>query len=61
MNLGQEIILDVVAALKELYPDIGMENTKYKLSTVQSKYYIHRVELGEVHPALKCKIQLFIW
>jgi integrase/recombinase XerD len=49
-----------VAALKDLYPNIEVENTKNKLSTVLSEYYIQRVELVEVHPDLEDKIQLFI-
>ncbi|WHZ00427.1 hypothetical protein QNH48_15190 [Neobacillus sp. YX16] len=43
-----------------MYPNIEVENTKNKLSTVLSEYYIQRVELGEVHPDLEDKIQLFI-
>jgi integrase/recombinase XerD len=43
-----------------LYPNIEVENTKNKLSTVLSEYYIQRVELGEVHPDLEDKIKLFI-
>ncbi|MFC7062639.1 tyrosine-type recombinase/integrase [Halobacillus seohaensis] len=43
-----------------MYPTIDVENTKNKLSTVLSEYYIQRVELGEVHPDLEDKIQLFI-
>ncbi len=49
-----------MAALKDLYPNIEVESTKNKLSTVLSEYYIQRVELGEVHPDLEDKIQLFI-
>jgi integrase/recombinase XerD len=37
-----------------------VENTKNKLSTVLSVYYIQRVELGEVHPNLEDTIKLFI-
>lgn len=51
---------NIQAALKDLYPNIEVENTKNKLSTVLSEYYIQRVELGEVHPDLEDKIQLFI-
>jgi integrase/recombinase XerD len=60
MNLGEQILSDLVTALKELYPNIEVENTKNKLSTVLSVYYIQRVELGEVHPDLEDKIKLFI-
>jgi integrase/recombinase XerD len=60
MNLGEQILSDLVVALKELYPNIEVENTKNKLSTVLSEYYIQRVDLGEVHPDLEDKIQLFI-
>jgi integrase/recombinase XerD len=60
MNLGEQILSELVAALKDLYPNIEVENTKNKLSTVLSEYYIQRVELGEVHPDLEDKIQLFI-
>ena len=60
MNLGEQILSELVTALKELYPDIEVEVTKNKLSTVLSEYYIQRVELGEVHPDLEDKIQLFI-
>ncbi|WP_332632566.1 hypothetical protein [Halalkalibacter flavus] len=60
MNLGEQILSDLVAALKDLYPNIEVESTKNKLSTVLSEYYIQRVKLGEVHPDLENKIQLFI-
>jgi integrase/recombinase XerD len=60
MNLGEQILSDLVAALLELYPTVEVENTKNKLSTVLSEYYIQKVELGEVHPDLGDKIQLFI-
>ncbi|SEN76738.1 hypothetical protein SAMN05192533_12022 [Mesobacillus persicus] len=60
MNLGEQVLSALVAALKDLYPNIEVENTKNKLSTVLSEYYIHRVELGEVHPDLEDKILLFI-
>jgi hypothetical protein len=50
MNLGEQILSVLVTALKELYPNIEVENTKNKLSTVLSVYYIQRAELGEVHP-----------
>lgn len=60
MNLGEQILSDLMAALKGLYPNIEVESTKNKLSTVLSEYYIQRVELGEVHPDLENKIQLFI-
>jgi integrase/recombinase XerD len=60
MNLGEQVLSDLVAALKELYPNIEVEKTKNKLSTVLSEYYIQRVELGEVHPDLEDKIKLFI-
>jgi integrase/recombinase XerD len=60
MNLVEQLLSDLVAALKDLYPNIEVENTKNKLSTVLSEYYIQRVELGEVHPDLEDKIQLFI-
>jgi integrase/recombinase XerD len=60
MNLGEQILSDLVAALKDLYPNIEVESTKNKLSAVLSEYYFQRVELGEVHPDLEDKIQLFI-
>ncbi|WP_249598292.1 tyrosine-type recombinase/integrase [Peribacillus frigoritolerans] len=60
MNLSEQILSELVAALKDLYPNIEVENTKNKLSTVLSEYYIQRVELGEVHPDLEDTIQLFI-
>jgi integrase/recombinase XerD len=60
MNPGEQILSDLVVALKELYPNIEVENTKNKLSTVLSVYYVQRVELGEVHTDLEDKIQLFI-
>lgn len=60
MNLGEQVLSDLVAALKDLYSNIDVENTKNKLSTVLSEYYIQRVELSEVHPDLEDKIQLFI-
>jgi integrase/recombinase XerD len=60
MNLGEQILSDLVKALKELYPNIEVENTKNKPSSVLSEYYIQRVELGEVHPDLEDKIKLFI-
>lgn len=60
MNLGEQILSDLVVALKDLYPNIEVEITKNKLSTVLSEYYIQKVELGEVHPDLEDKIQLFI-
>ncbi|SFA69292.1 MULTISPECIES: hypothetical protein [unclassified Bacillus (in: firmicutes)] len=60
MNLGEQILSDLVTALKELYPNIEVENTKNKLSTVLSVYYIQRAELGEFHPDLEDKIKLFI-
>ncbi|WP_066255586.1 tyrosine-type recombinase/integrase [Neobacillus drentensis] len=60
MNLGEQILSDLLAALIELYPNIEVENTKSKLSTVLTEYYIQKVELGEVHPDLEDKIQLFI-
>ncbi|WNS77345.1 tyrosine-type recombinase/integrase [Bacillus sp. DTU_2020_1000418_1_SI_GHA_SEK_038] len=43
-----------------MYPNIEVETTKNKLSTVLSEYYFQRVELDEVHPDLEDKIQLFI-
>lgn len=60
MNLGEQVLSDLVAVLKDLYPNIEVENTKNKLSTVLSEYYIQRVELGEVHPDLEDRIKLFI-
>ncbi|MGM0900685.1 MAG: tyrosine-type recombinase/integrase [Bacillota bacterium] len=60
MNLVEQILSDLVVALKDLYPNIEVESTKNKLSTVLSDYYFQRVELGEVHPDLEDKIQLFI-
>ncbi|MEH7355813.1 hypothetical protein V7150_19990 [Neobacillus drentensis] len=60
MNLGEQVLSELVAALKDLYPNIEVENTKNKLSTVLSEYYIQRVKLGEVHPDLEDKIKLFI-
>jgi integrase/recombinase XerD len=60
MNLIEQILSDLVSALKDLYPNIEVESTKNKLSTVLSEYYFQRVELGEVHPDLEDKIQLFI-
>ncbi|WP_280949458.1 hypothetical protein [Halalkalibacter urbisdiaboli] len=38
MNIGEQILSDLVVALKELYPNIEVENTKNKWSTVLSKY-----------------------
>lgn len=63
MNLGERILFDLVAVLKELYlyPNIEVENTKNKLATVLSEYYIQRVELGEIYPNLEDKMQLFFW
>lgn len=43
-----------------MYPNIEVESTKNKLSIVLSEYYIQRVKLGEIHPDLESKIQLFI-
>jgi integrase/recombinase XerD len=60
MNPGEQILSDLVVALKNLSPDLQVETTKNKLATVLSEYYIQRVELGEVHPDLEDKIQLFI-
>ena len=60
MNLGEQILSDLVTALLELYPNIEVESTKNKLSTVLSEYYFQKVELGEVHPDLEDKIQLFL-
>lgn len=60
MNLGEQILSDLVVALIELYPNIEVETTKNKLSTVLSEYYIQKVKLGEVHPDLEDKIQLFL-
>ncbi|MFC0562502.1 site-specific tyrosine recombinase/integron integrase [Halalkalibacter alkalisediminis] len=60
MNLDEQILSDLVVALKDLYPNIEVESTKNKLSTVLSEYYFQRVKLGEVHPDLEDKIQLFI-
>ncbi|WP_246050174.1 SEC-C metal-binding domain-containing protein [Aquibacillus sediminis] len=37
MNQGEQILSDLVVALKELYPNIEVENTKNKLSTVLFK------------------------
>jgi integrase/recombinase XerD len=34
MNLGEKVLSDLVAALKDLYPNIEVENTKNKLSTL---------------------------
>ncbi|WP_162632592.1 hypothetical protein [Paraliobacillus zengyii] len=42
MNLGEQILSDLVAALKALYPNIEVENTKNKLFTVLSEYYIQK-------------------
>ncbi|WP_303046819.1 hypothetical protein [Bacillus sp. MRMR6] len=39
MNLGEQILSDLVAALKELYPNIEVESTKNKLSTVLTEFY----------------------
>lgn len=39
MNQGEQILSDLVTALKGLYPNIEVENTKNKLSTVLSVYY----------------------
>ncbi|WP_100404264.1 hypothetical protein [Bacillus solitudinis] len=52
MNLVEQVLSDLVTALKDLYPNIEVESTKNKLSTVLSEYYFQRVELGEVHPDL---------
>lgn len=60
MNLGEQILSYLVATLKDLYPNIEVETTKNKLSTVLSEYYIQKVKLGAVHPDLEDKIQLFI-
>jgi integrase/recombinase XerD len=60
MKLGEQILSELVAALKELYANIELENTKNKLATVLSEYCIQRVELGEVQPDLEDKIELFI-
>ncbi|WP_078427581.1 hypothetical protein [Alkalihalobacterium alkalinitrilicum] len=57
MNLGEKVLSNLVAALKDLYPNIEVKSTKNKLSTVLSEYYIQRIELGEVHPDLEEKIQ----
>lgn len=43
MNLAEQILSGLVGALKDLYPNIEVENTKNKLSTVLSEYYIQRV------------------
>ncbi|WP_284035653.1 site-specific integrase [Neobacillus sp. 114] len=59
MNLGGQILLDIVAALIELYPNIEVEHTKNKLSTVLSKYYIQKVESSVVHPDIEDTIHLF--
>jgi integrase/recombinase XerD len=53
LKLCEQILSDLVAALKDLYPVIEVESTKNKLSTVLSEYYIQRVDLGEVHPDLE--------
>ncbi|MFD4706992.1 hypothetical protein ACFWM3_19285 [Gottfriedia sp. NPDC058432] len=42
MNLGEQVLSELVAALKDLYPYIEVENTKNKLSTVLSEYYNQR-------------------
>lgn len=60
MNLGEQILSDLVVVLIELYPDLEVEKTKNKMSTVLSEYYIQKIKLGEVHPDLEDKIQLFI-
>jgi integrase/recombinase XerD len=46
MNLGEQVLSDLVVALKDLYPYIEVENTKNKLSSVLSEYYIQRAELS---------------
>jgi integrase/recombinase XerD len=60
VNLGEQILSDLVSVLMELYPNLEVEKTKNKMSTVLSEYYIQKVKLGEVHPDLEDKIQLFI-
>jgi integrase/recombinase XerD len=60
MILVEQILSDLVAALRDLYPNIEVENTKNILSTVLSEYYIQRNELSEVHPNLEDKIHLFL-
>jgi hypothetical protein len=42
MNLDEQVLSQLVAALKDLYPNIEVEHTKNKLSTVLSEYYIQR-------------------
>ncbi len=48
-----------IATLKGLYLILKWKVQRIKISTVLSEYYIQRVELGEVHPDLEDKIQLF--
>ncbi|WNS77352.1 hypothetical protein RRV45_10325 [Bacillus sp. DTU_2020_1000418_1_SI_GHA_SEK_038] len=55
MNVGEQILSDLVAVLMELYPNIEVEKTKNKISTVLSEYYIKKVKLEEVHPYLRIK------
>jgi integrase/recombinase XerD len=60
MNIGEQMLSELVKSLIELYPAIEVERTKNKLSIVLSEYYIQKVKLDEVHPDLEEKIRLFL-
>lgn len=60
LNVGEQLLSDVVSVLFETYPDLSVEETKNKLSSVISKYHVKKVEIDSVHPDLHEKIDLFL-
>ncbi|MDF2902417.1 MAG: phage integrase [Bacillus sp. (in: firmicutes)] len=59
-NAGEQILSDVVAMVYEMVPNLDVEMTKSKFSSILSKYHVKIVESNEPHPDLFEKIDLFI-
>ena len=59
MNVGEQLISDVVAYISELVP-IQVEKVRNRLSAIISNYQVKKIESDEVHPDLEEKIELFL-
>ena len=59
MNVGEQLISDVVGYISELVP-IQIEKVRNRLSGIISNYQIKKIETDEVHPDLQEKIDLFL-
>lgn len=55
MNLDDQILSDLVAALKDLYPNIEVEHIKNKLSTVLLSIIFKELSEGRYIPILWIK------